>query len=427
MDMILTPTKLNGTLHSRPSAVSVCLNETAMRVAVLTGRARAVPGPACNVKDMLSRAEIDPADTDAVCSALDSLIRGEDVINFGSSLVAIQLILPIAAATGRKVAFVGDLDLDTDQIQPLLEELERYGVRSSCGSLKIRRRDRSRLKEIATIEGQLDYGHLSLNGKEDPWFLCGLLFALPLLNGNSTIRMTTLPESSELAHMAVSVLAQYGIAIDPSVNEYGYPHYIVPGSQEYRIPDEIRLDGDWTAAAFWLGCGALGGNVTIRDLDPDSCQSSKQILDKLHTMGAAAGVGEDGANVTAASLTGCNINAGHIPHLIPILSVCLASASGISTMTDIDRSSTDQLIGVLSRLGAEVTIDGNSLRFQGKPIFDGGDAGHDMDYVAILAATAASCICSESVLIRNAGMINKYYPGFFEEFEALGGRIRKLP
>lgn len=241
MDIILTPTKLKGTIHSRPSAVSVCLNEIALRTAALRDPADAVIGSVCDQKDILSHAEIDPADMEAIISCLDSLMNNEEKINCGKSLAALYLTLPIAAATREKISFVGDLSLDIDEDGAVFETLRRSGIAFSKGNLKIRRRDRSKIKEIITAEGHLKYGHLSLNGKEDPWFLCGLLFALPLLEGNSSIRMTTLPDSSELAHMAVQVLKQYGIIIEDSVNEYGYPHYEIPGSQQYEIPDKIQI------------------------------------------------------------------------------------------------------------------------------------------------------------------------------------------
>ena len=427
MDIILTPTKLNGTIHSRPSAVSVCFHEAATKIASLIDPSQSAAGTICEHRDMLSRSEIAPTDMDSISNCIDSLSQKVDRIDCGASLAALYMMLPMASARRDSIAFVGDSTLAGTDIASATEILKRHGVAFSMGGLKIKRRDRGKYEEIVTASGRLQYGHYSLNGNEDPWFLCGLLFTLPLLEGNSTIRTTTLPESTELADMAVSVLKQYGIHIDASVDEYGYPHYAIDGSQEYRIPESITLDGDWTAAAFWLGCGALGGNVTVRGLDPNSPQSSRQILDKLHTMGAAAGIGDVGANVTAASLTGCNINAGHIPNLLPILAVCLASASGTSALTDTGDFPTDLIVKILNKLGAAISEDGATLRFTGKPILDGGDSGHDSDPICILTATAASCVCGESVLIRNAGAINKYYPGFYDEFELLGGRIRTLP
>ena len=345
----------------------------------------------------------------------------------GKSFLALNFMLPIASAFSDEIAFVGDHSLTGDRIETTTNILKKHGVAFSQGNLKIRRRDRGKFEEIMTLSGHLQYGHYSMNGNEDPWFLAGLLFALPLLEGNSSVRTTTMPESTELAEMAVGVLKEYGIYIDASVDEYGYPYYDIPGSQKYRIPDEISIDRDWTGAAFWLGCGALGGNVTVKGLSPVSSQVSRQILDKLHTMGAAAGMGEGGANVTAASLNSCNISGGRIPELLPVLSVALASASGTSTLTDIGGVDPQPIVNTLNSLGAEVSCDGSTIRFNGLPVLSGGDIDPGEDPVSIMVAAAASCICSEAVLIRNAGIINKYYPGFFDEFIALGGRTRVLP
>ena len=427
MDVILTPTKLSGTIQSRPSTVSVFLHETARRVARLQGIPTDGISSVCPSKDILSRAEIGPEDIEGISGCLDAIVTDTDRLNCGSSPSAFYLCLPIAAAFFREIAFVGNKTLLEKAIEPASGVLSRHGVAFGEKKLKIKRRDRGKYEYVTTVSGPLQYGHYSLIGRENPWLLTGLLFTLPLLEGNSSIRMTTLPVNSQLANMTVDVLKKYGISIDASVDERGYPYYEIPGSQTFTIPDEIEVEGDWASAAFWLGCGALGGNVTVRGLDSGSPQLSKQILDKLHTLGAAAGIGEGGANVTAASLKGNNLNAGKIPGLIPILSVALASASGSSSLTDIGDFDADRIVRVLNTLGANVTKDGNALRFDGRPVFTGGDVDPGSSSTAILVAAAASCVCSEAVLIRNAGQINKYYPGFFDIFEALGGRIRILP
>ena len=427
MDIILTPTKLSGTIQSRPSTVSVLLHETARRVARLQGLSTDGLSPVCTSKDILSRAEIEPEDIEGIYSCLDTIATGTDRLDCGRSSAAFNLCLPLAAAFLSDISFVGDASLRGKAIEQASGVLTRHGVAFTEKKLKIKRRDRGKYEYITTLSGKLQYGHYSLVGREDPWLLTGLLFTLPLLEGNSSIRMTTLPESSQLAGMTVEVLKAYGIDIDASVDEKGYPYYEISGSQKYSLPEEIEVDGDWTSAAFWLGCGALGGNVTVRGLNSESSQSSKQILDKLHTLGAASGIGEGGANVTAASLKGNNLNAGKISGLIPILSVALASASGTSSLTDTGDYDVDTVVRVLNNLGADVTKDSSALRFNGRPVLAGGDVGQENNPVAILVAAAASCICSEAVLIRNAGLINKYYPNFFDIFEALGGRIKVLP
>lgn len=454
MDVILTPTKLSGIIDARPSSVGTCLSDTARRIAHAGASAQKSGsptqtkglGPIVISDTQVAGSNLGPADMEAISQILDAvtLVSGKvpsDRADCKGNSLALTFTLPIAAALRNGFSFVGDIDMDESFLDPYTQLLSRHGVSFSCGDLKIKRRDRKKIREITTIRGRLQYGHYSLVGREDPWFLAGLLFSLPLLEGNSTIRMTTLPESSELADITVGILSRYGIRIDASVDDYGYPHYEIPGSQIYRMPeyadgnttepaagiDQADADGDWTSAAFWLTCGALGGNVTVRGLNTDSAQSSRLVLDKLRTMGAAAGMGEGGANVTAVSLEGCNMSAGLIPDLIPYLAVAMASASGTSTLTDIGSFDPSRLIDVLNTLGANPFHEGSSLRFDGKAILTGGDVDPKGDPIAIMVAAAASCICSEAVLIRGAGAINKYYPDFFDEFEKLGGRIRVLP
>lgn len=417
MDIILTPTKLKGTLDARPWAVSAHLHNIAQHLAGNRG------------DDASSEAglpEILSEDQAATIRCLRALLDGEPMLDCGKSIRTLTLLYPLAAAMRGNVSFVGDLATDWESVLPLFDGLRRRNTNYSQGSLKIRRRDRKRIREICTLTGRLEYGHFSLTGKEDPWFMAGLLLALPLLEGNSTLRMTTMPETDEIPAMTVDVLQQYGIDAVPSVDDYGYPSYEIAGSQVYCAPEAISVEGDWSQAAFWLCCGALGGNVTVRGLRADSPQASRQILDKLHAMGAGTGLGEGSANVTAAKLTGCNINAGRIPDLVPILAVAMASASGTSMLTDSGRSDLESIQRAIILLGGDVLLEGDKLDFRGKPVLTGGEVDPLGDPAAVLTAAGASCICAEPVLIRNAGIINKYYPDFFRDFAALGGRIRVL-
>ncbi len=424
MDVILTPAKLNGTITARPSVTSAFLHAVAQELAI-TYRPGGKPSAedAQAVHKFIQEPMFWSPDLEVTDGIFRSLPDDAPALYCKGSRPALHLMMPIAAAMKEKAFFTGDPELADNHIIPLTDVLHRHGTAFRRGEMKIRRRDRGKFVEICTLSGRLEYGHFSLTGREDPWFMMGLLFALPLLNGNSTVRMTTLPETVELLEMGVAVMRQYGVAVNDSVDEYGYPHYEVSGNQHYVIPEEIDIDGDWTKAAFWLGCGALGGNVTVKELDGDSPQHSRQILDKLHAMGAGTGLGEDGANVTAASLKGCNLSAARIPDLVPILSVAMAAASGTSMLTDIG-TSIGPVCETLEALGADVSYGGVGLSFTGRPFFNGGDIDPKGDPLVVMIAAAASCLCAEPVRIRNAGIVNKAYPDFFDDLAALGGKIR---
>ena len=428
MDITLIPSKLNGTIIARPSRLYSLLHATCQALAlhqVKSGAARAEDANAAGAKDFRRLPGCWSEDLEAVLDCFKVLAEDAPALPCRNNATAFCMMVPIAAATKHKVSFTGSVEFPNSMVLPIAEVLKRRGVSFSKGSLKIRRRDRDKIAEICTLSQRVSYGAFSLTGREDPWFLAGLLLALPLLEGNSSVRMTTMPESTEIPDMAVTVLRQYGVTVMRSVDDYGYPHFEIPGNQRYKIPPTVQLEGDWTRASFWLGCGALGGNVTVRGLSADSRQVSRQILDKLHSLGAATGLATDSAAVVSGPLKGCNINASRIPELVPILSVIMANAEGTSMLTGIDSEDFAPVFRVLDAFGADISDGGSGFSFTGKAVLSGGEINSGGDPVIVMLATAASCISRMPVTIRDAGVVNKLYPDFFSDYVALGGKIEK--
>lgn len=428
MDITLTPTKLNGTIIARPSQNYSLLHATCQALALHQVKclgADAGEANAARAKDYTRFPGCWSENLETILQCFSDLPEDAPVLYFSDNEIVLHLMMPILAATKQKVSLTGSGEFPNSMLLPMTDVLKRRGVNFSRGSLKIRRRDRDRIHEICTMTKRMDYGSFSLTGRENPWFIAGLLLALPLLEGNSSVRMTTMPESSELPEMAISVLRQYGVTVMRSVDDYGYPYYDIPGNQHFRIPEKVSLEGDWTRAAFWLGCGALGGNVTVRGLSSDSRQVSRQILDKLHSLGAGTGQGTDSANVVSGPLEGCNINASRIAELVPILSVIMANARGTSMLTGIDCDDFASVFRVLDAFGADISDGGSGFSFTGRAILTGGEIHSFGDPIIVMVATAASCVCRMPVTIRDAGIINKYYPDFFEDYRALGGRIER--
>ena len=426
MDITLIPTKLNGTIIARPSIADCLLHAICQSLALHQVRCGMIDADTANAGkavDFLRHSASWSEELESASEAFQVLPNDAPTLFFKDRENAFCLMLPIAAALKQKVSFTGTGEFPNTTVLPMADVLKRRGVGFSKGTLKIKRRDRDRIHEICTLSGRTEYGSFSLTGRENPYFVAGLLMALPLLEGNSSVRMTTMPESSELPDMAVTVMRQYGITVMRSVDDYGYPHFDIPGNQHYRIPDTTSVEGDWARAAFWLGCGALGGNVTVRGLTGDSAQTARQILDKLHSLGAATGLATDSANVVSGKLQGCNINASRIPDLVPILAVVMANASGTSMLTGISCDDHQSVFRVLDAFGADISDGGSGFSFTGKAILTGGEVDATGDPIIALTAAAASCYCRMPVTIRGAGSINKMYPGFFDDYRALGGQI----
>ena len=266
MDITLIPTKLNGTTNARPSVTYSLLHATCQALAlhqVRTGASDAATANAARAKDYTRLPGCWSKDLEVVLHCFESLSGDAPTLFCADNLDAFSMMLPIAALTKQKVAFTGSGEFPNSILLPMADVLKPRGVTFSRGTLKIKRRDRDRIHEICTLTKRASYGAYSLTGREDPYFIAGLLLALPLHEGNSSVRMTTMPDSTELPDMTISVLRQYGVTVLRSVDDYGYPFYEIPGNQKLCIPDTVSLEGDWTRAAFWLGCGALGGKAEL--------------------------------------------------------------------------------------------------------------------------------------------------------------------
>ena len=181
----------------------------------------------------------------------------------------IRFMIPVAAALGIDSVFTGSGRLPERPQTPLLKALSEHGVNvSDDGEFPIR------------ISGQLESGVFTLPGNVSSQFVTGLLFALPLLDGDSEIRLIPPVESKPYINMTISTLKKFGI----EVTENG-DSYFIKGNQKYISPEEIVIDGDWSNGAFFAAFGAVS-DITVNGLFADSIQGDKAIADIVKMMGA---------------------------------------------------------------------------------------------------------------------------------------------
>jgi 3-phosphoshikimate 1-carboxyvinyltransferase len=76
---------------------------------------------------------------------------------------------------------------------------------------------------------------------------------------------------------------------------------------------------------------------------------------------------------------------------------------------------------LLSGLGADIKKTENGLIIHGKDKLTGGKAESFGDHRIAMTAALLSAVCENPVEIKNAEAVRKSYPGFFKDFNALGG------
>lgn len=229
------------------------------------------------------------------------------LLDCGESGSTLRFMLPVAMAVTDKAIFAGSGKLPQRPISPLKEEMENHGCVFTMGTDRTADISKTGITtdirsaadnsadsangggatEICTITGRLQPGEYTLPGNISSQFITGLLFALPILDGDSILRLTTKLESAGYVDLSLDVLRDFGIDIRIDTDENGFITYNIKGGQKYTEPEGLSIEGDWSNAAFWLACGALGGDIICDGLKADSSQRDREVLTVLQNLGAS--------------------------------------------------------------------------------------------------------------------------------------------
>lgn len=336
--------------------------------------------------------------------------RSGAILNCGESGSTLRFLTPVVAACCGDTVLTGEGRLPERPMDELLACLYQNGARFTGEKLPL------------TMHGGLKPGVFTLPGHTSSQYVSGLLMALPLLKGDSVIRLTSKLESSGYVDMTRSTMRKF------CVNSTETPDgYEVAGRQVYHAQDRLFVEGDWSGAAFYLAAGAIDGAVTLTGLRMDSLQKDKQIVALLEGFGAAITRQSGGICVQPAMLHGQDIDVSDIPDLAPILAVVGAFAHGVTRLTNASRlrlKESDRLSSIhtmLRSLGGVVEELPDALIIHGTGALRGGTVDSFADHRIAMAAAVAASNCAQGATITGAECCAKSYPTFFEDFVRLGG------
>jgi len=337
----------------------------------------------------------------------------------GSTL---RFLLPITMALKMEAAFHGKGRLPERPLGPLKEALIEGGCVFSDSE-----------DSMFTVKGRLKSGRYFLPGNVSSQYITGLLFALPLVQGESKIVVSKPIESVGYINMTLQVLDLYDVRVFiDRISDEDNVIFTIPGGQEYTAPIETPVvEGDWSNTAFWLVAGAIsrqGEGINVYGLSQSSAQGDKEIIDILRNFGAKVFFSEVQAFVSKDKLHGITIDASNIPDLVPILAVLASVSPGITRIIKADRvriKESDRLHAIsvsLNAIGGSVTELEDGLIINGVDSLTGGFVPSFNDHRIVMAMAIASCCCEGEIIIDGAEAVNKSYPTFFDDFTILGGR-----
>ena len=458
--------------ESRLEGYSPCGdNEAAFEVAKALGAE--VRAETAGVRSDLSDSSTDTATgTTLTIKGAGSSVNMPDKLNVGESGLLTRLMIPIVAALGKGQPIEID-GIGTLPARPLKGASE---IMAGFGTVLRPLNPAPEVHVPLTVQGPLLSGKTSVSGKGGSQLISGLLMALPLLPGDSTLHIHD-PKSIPYMFITADVLRRFGIRIGSEME--GGEDFLetqdwslctgitfkIKGGQNYS-PAAFDIEGDWSAAANFLVAGALFGDVRLTGLDTTSLQADISIMDILMEAGASLSQIEDepqdeeSANVKdsndneAADAQEANAPQGHrglitaqkaplrafdtdlnnCPDLFPIVAILAAFCHGRSNIQGFKRLASKEsdrgaaILNMLTQMGVEASAAGDTLSITGESVesrllnghlLKGGEYTSSHDHRMAMALTVASWCADSPIQIDDTTCIAKSFPAFLDAYRLI--------
>lgn len=418
-DIRINPSKLKGRI-TIPSSKSLC-----HRAVICASLSEGIS----NIENMFFS-----QDVKATCQAMSNLgvevvyrgdskikIKGASKLDLKSNSIncfesgsTLRFLIPIAATLGKEVTFNGRgklVERPLGDYYRIFDE-QQIQYKNINGKLPL------------TINGKLKASEYRIKGDVSSQFISGLLFALPLLGGDSKITVTTELQSKAYVDLTIDVLKAFSV----EVQNNNYREFIVKENEKYMASD-YKVEGDFSQAAFWLVANVLGAEVVCEGMNMNSIQGDKVIVEIIKSMGGEIVVEGEKAKALSCKTKGTVIDASECPDLVPVLTVLGALSEGTTEITNAARlrfKESDRLAAItseLNKIGADIEEKEDGLIIRGKETLIGGKVNSWNDHRIAMALAVASTRCIEPLIIEGADSVEKSYPNFWQHFRELGGSV----
>lgn len=340
------------------------------------------------------------------------------IIDCNESGSTLRFLVPISLLFKGSSKFIGRGNLGKRPLTTYYNIFERQGIEYSYeeGNLNL------------VINGELKPGTFEVEGNVSSQFITGLLFTLPLLKQDSKIVITTEMESKGYIDLTLRAMSDFGVKI---INN-NYREFIIKGNQKYNARN-YRVEGDYSQAAFFICADSLGNDVLCNDLNLNSLQGDKEVIDILERMNVIFNANDVGVKgTTNGELISTVIDGSQCPDIIPVLTSVAALTKGTTEIINAGRlriKECDRLAAVtseLNKLGAKIIEKEDGLVVTGVEKLQGGvEVWSHKDHRIAMTLAIASTRCEEPIVINDYECIAKSYPNFFEDFKALGGNVHE--
>ena len=343
----------------------------------------------------------------------------DDVINVDNSGTTIRIMTAVSALAPGFTVLTGDASVRQRPMGPLIKSLEDLGVKcfSTRGDNK---------PPIVVRGGGIRGGETRIPGHISSQFISALLIACPLAENETRIVFTSELKSEPYLEMTIEYLNLFGGSV-----EYNPGSGLIIPSRQTFSPTSVKIPGDFSSASFILAAAAItSSDVRVTNLDMNTAQGDKRIVDVLLEMGADLEVGENYVRVMGGGkLKGISFDCGNNPDLLPVIAVLGSFAEGkteIFNAQHVRYKESDRISSMareLSKMGVRISEKPDGLTIFGGRVRGAHVDSHD-DHRVFMALTIAALAAEGETTISGVESVDVSYPSFLNDMMSLGADLR---
>lgn len=270
----------------------------------------------------------------------------------------------------------------------------------------------------------LDGGHVTMDAGVSSQFVTALLLIAPFTKHGIQLTFTGIPVSRPYFSMTIKLLQYFNVKVQQKSNE-------VAVSPKKQWPDKpLAIEPDWSSAAYWVGLAGLlkGSQVTFPNLPKRSWQGDQAILDLASGFGIRTQKQENALTVYSQAGYPAYFE-GFLtdhPDLVPTL-VALCTAAhvpfrmlGIAHLKDKETDRLKAMQAQMRKAGAAIEILDNGLACEA---YGSGETPLTLETYDDHRMALSGVILAAShlpVIIKAPAVVDKSYPGFWDQLRAAG-------
>lgn len=351
-----------------------------------------------------------------VIGSIEDIKNNNYVLDADLSGTTIRFILPLLTIIPGVKILKGKEELNKRPIKNLVEALRQLGA-------TIEYLNQEGYPPLRITSSTLKNGTVTLDGSISSQYFSALLMTAPLI-GKLTIKVEGAQVSKPYIDMTIDTMKKFGVNV---INEE-YKKYIVPNQQAYKVK-QYTVEGDFSSAGYFFAIAALTkSTIILRNLNPDSVQADRKILNVLEEMGSKITYGENEITIQGKGVKAVEVNMIDFPDQAQTLAVLAAFADGITKLSGIQSlriKETERVIALeneLKKMGIQTSSTADTLIIYGgspKPAKINTYGDHRMAMSFAIAGAKLS-----GIEINDPDVVNKTFPDFWKILNSIGVKTK---